>query len=131
MPSLIWVNNDLFSRVRLFRQLTFQVRGLILVNDALVGHFVDDRHGFFEGGLGGVFVLLLHGLQDLFDVGAQHGTQTGVVLAMVFRLTRALLCLYCISQNRLLGIRDVRKARTMLNFAAFVNVTAFNPPLIP
>src|SRR5690606_4657209 len=83
--------------------------GLVLVDDALVGHAINDRHGGLVGGFGVGLVAGLDGLRDFLHLGAHHRAQARIVLAMAFRLPGALLRLLRVSQGlALLGIRISR-----------------------
>ncbi len=80
--------------------------GLVGVNQALARHAINHRHRSLVLGFGFGLVAGINRLDHPLDVGAQHGAHTGVVLAMLFRLTGALLCLNGVGQNsKLLGNR--------------------------
>jgi len=63
---------------------------LVLVDDALVDHAVDDWHGILVGCRGSIFVAGITGLDDILDFGAQKGAQTHIVLTGLLRLAGAL-----------------------------------------
>jgi len=63
---------------------------LVLVDDALVDHAVDDWHGILVGCRGSIFVAGITGLDDILDFGAHQGAQRHIVLAGLLGLTGAL-----------------------------------------
>ena len=65
---------------------------LVLVDDSLVDHGVDDRDGCLVRGLRRFLVTGLAGLDDILDLGAHARAQAHVVLAGLLRLPGALLC---------------------------------------
>ena len=69
-------------------QSGFMPGGLVFVDDALVYHRVNDRHGGLVGRFGRCPVFSLDGIDDFFDPGAQPGTLTGIVQT-VFSACRA------------------------------------------
>ena len=65
-------------------------RCLILVNDALVDHAVDNRNGVFIRSHSCILVAGVTGLNDVLDLSAHARAQAHVVLASLFRLLGAL-----------------------------------------
>ena len=64
--------------------------GLVLVDDTLVDHAVDDRDGVLVGCYGSVFVAGVTGLHDILDLGAHQGAQSHIVFTGLFGLAGAL-----------------------------------------
>ena len=64
--------------------------GLVLVDDALVNHAVDDGHGILVGCRGSVFVAGITGLDDILDLCPHEGAHAHIGLAGLFRLPCAL-----------------------------------------
>ncbi len=63
-------------------QAAFVTGSLVFVNDAFVSHTVDDRNSCFVGsGSSGVFASF-NGINHFFQIGTNHGTQAGIVLAL-------------------------------------------------
>ncbi len=62
---------------------------LVLVDDALVDHAVDDWHSVLVGCRGSFFVAGITGLDDILDLGAQQGAHRHVVLACFLSLAGA------------------------------------------
>ena len=60
-------------------QAALVASGLVLVNDALIGHAVDDRYGAGISGLGCLRVTAFYGSVYFLDLGAHQGAQAGVV----------------------------------------------------
>ena len=54
-------------------------RCLIFMHDALVDHFVYDRHGFGKGGCCSFSVVSFYGPVHALNVGAHHGSLAGVM----------------------------------------------------
>src|SRR5690554_2437224 len=78
------------------------------MNNALVCHAVNDRHRLLIG-CGGIFVVpFFDGGYYTLNVGANHGTETGVMTAGDFVLTRALAGLCRVGQLMLLGYFQCR-----------------------
>ena len=71
-------------------QPAFVASGFVLVDDALVDHAVDDRHGVLVGCCRSVLVAGITGIDDILDLGAHEGTHAHIGLAGLFRLARAL-----------------------------------------
>ena len=65
-------------------------RRLVLVDDTLVYHAVDDRYGVFVCCHGGILVARITGLDDSFDLGTHQRAQAHILLAGLFRLAGAL-----------------------------------------
>ena len=63
---------------------------LVLVDDALVDHAVDDWHSFLVGRRGGILVAGIAGFDDVLDLGAQQGAHAHIVFTGFFRLASAL-----------------------------------------
>ena len=63
----------------------------LFVNDALVGNAVNHGNGGSVSGGSGSLVAGGDSGNDLLDVGTNHGTQAGVMLALVLVLARTLL----------------------------------------
>lgn len=63
---------------------------LVLIDDALIDHAVDDRDGFLVGGRGRVLVARIAGIDDILDFAAQQRAQAHIMLTGLFRLTGAL-----------------------------------------
>ena len=82
MPGLEFKNQRVEAAFR---------KDLVLGEDAFVDHAVHDRLSFFQSSLGFIVVTGLDLGVDLFHVGACHGTQAGVMLAVFLVLTSALL----------------------------------------
>ena len=76
------------------RESALVARGLVLVNDLLVGDAVDHRYRLLEDALRGSLVARHDGLLHALDGGAQSGAQAGVVGALLDGLasTLARLC---------------------------------------
>ena len=55
--------------------------GLVLVDDALVDHAVDDRYGVLVGRHSRIFVAGIACVDDILDFGTHQGAQPHVVLA--------------------------------------------------
>jgi hypothetical protein len=86
-------------------------RCLVLVNDALVGHAVDDRHRLGVGRFRLLRVAGLDGGDDALDVGAHEGTQARVVRAALLGLAGALARLGGVGHVGLLATsRKIRSA---------------------
>ena len=66
--------------------------GLVLVNDTLVDHAVDDRHGILVSSRGSFFVAGITGIDDILDFAAQQGAHPHIVLARFLRLAGAFSC---------------------------------------
>ena len=64
--------------------------GLVLGNNALVDHAVDDRYSILVGCCSCFLVAGIACIDDVFDLGAHHGPHTHVVLAGLLRLAGAL-----------------------------------------
>ena len=64
--------------------------GLVLRNEALIDHAVDDRHCFLVRCCRCVLVAGITGLDDILDLGSHHGAQAHVVLTGFLRLAGAL-----------------------------------------
>jgi len=63
---------------------------LVLIDDALVDHAVDDWHSFLVSCHSSVFVAGITGLDDILNLGAHQGAHAHIVLAGLLRLARAL-----------------------------------------
>jgi len=70
-------------------QAALVASSLVLVDDALVDHAVDDRHGVLVGCHGSVFVAGITGIDDILDLGAHQGTQRHIVFAGLLGLAGA------------------------------------------
>ena len=64
-------------------------RGFVLVDNVLINHAVDHGDSLFIGGLCGIFVTSITGLDDIFDFRTHHGAQAHIGLAGLFRLAGA------------------------------------------
>ena len=62
---------------------------LVLVDDALVDHAVDDRYCILIGRHGSVFVAGITGLDDILDLGTHQGAHAHIGLAGLLRLAGA------------------------------------------
>ncbi len=62
----------------------------VLVDDALVDHAVDDRHGVLVGCHGSILIAGITGLDDTLDFGTHQGAHAHVGLAGLLRLAGAL-----------------------------------------
>jgi hypothetical protein len=98
---------------------------LVLVNEAFPDGLVDDRYSFLVGSLGAFRIASGNSLDDVLDIGAQHGALTCVALTAVLCLTGALTGLGRICQN-LSPVPDSEEPRTMRKSARFVNNFAFS-----
>ena len=78
------------ERLDLGRQAALGTRGLVLVDDLLVGDAVEDGNGLLEDALGGGLVAGFDGLAHALDRGTQGRTLAGVVGALLVSLTGAL-----------------------------------------
>jgi hypothetical protein len=65
-------------------------RGLVLVDDALVDHAIDDRHGVLVSCHGSVFVAGITGIDDILDLASHQGAHAHIGLAGFLRLAGAL-----------------------------------------
>ena len=72
------------------REAALGARGLILVDDLLVGDAVEDRNGLLEDALSGGFVTGFDHLAHTLDRGTQGRTLAGVVGALVVSLAGAI-----------------------------------------
>lgn len=90
--------------------------GLILMDQALVGHAIDDRHRSGISSRRGFFVTTFDSLDHLFDVGAHHRARAGIALAMLFRLTCTFGGLRRVSQGSTPTGSRVRKAAYYADF---------------
>src|SRR5487761_80397 len=88
-----------FESADTFVQAALVTRGLVMVDESLVGDAVNDRHGLPVSGFGFRFLAFSGELHHFLDVTAHHGTQGGVVLTMDHGLAGALLRLLGISQG--------------------------------
>lgn len=70
-------------------QLMLVTGGLVAVDDALIGHTVDDRQCFLQGCHCRVLVLVLGGVDDLTHGTAQQGPFAGISLPSFLTLTGA------------------------------------------
>lgn len=64
-------------------------RSLVLVNDTLVDHAVDDRHGILVGCGSSFLVAGITGVDDILDFRAQQGAHRHIVLACFLGLAGA------------------------------------------
>ena len=82
------------DRLDLGRQTALVARGLVLVNNFLVGDTIDHGHGFLINALSSSLVASDNRLLYTLDSRTQSGTQTGVVGALLDSLacTLAGLC---------------------------------------
>src|SRR5690606_27627849 len=87
-----------FERLHSGIQPALVTSGLVLVNDTLVSHPVDDRHCLGVGSRRILIIAFGDGLDDVLHVGANHGTKTCVMAACNFVLTCALAGLCGVSQ---------------------------------
>jgi hypothetical protein len=92
------------KRLDLRGQATLVAGGLVFVDDFLVGNAVDDRHGLGKHVPGSGFVAARDSLAHTLDGGAQGGTQTDVVGALLDRLTDALSGLCAIGHEKILNV---------------------------
>src|SRR5690554_6227565 len=72
-------------------QAALVTSGLVLGDDALVGHAVDDRNGSSVGGLGFFQILGVDRFYNVLDVGTNHGAQACIVIAALLGLLGAFL----------------------------------------
>ena len=72
---------------------------LIGMDKALAGGAVNHRNSGFKSGFRLGFIPGVDGFDDLFDIRAHPGTDAGVLLTMLFRLTDTLFCLSSIGQD--------------------------------
>src|SRR5690606_16552802 len=70
-------------------QAALVTSGLVLVDDAFVGHTVDYRHGCNVSSTSFFQIFCIQGLDHILDVGADHGAQAGVVAATLLSLNCA------------------------------------------
>jgi len=105
------------------REAALVTGSLVLVNKALAGGFIDHRYGFVVSGLGRFLVTSGNRLDDILDMGAQHGALAAVALAAAFRLTGSLTCLGRVCQN-LSPDPDSKERGTMRISGPFVNYPA-------
>ena len=71
--AAFFCSEDLASDGQCFHalvQAALVTRGFVLLNNALVHHAVDDRHGIFVGRLCSVLVTGITCLDDIFNLGA-------------------------------------------------------------
>ena len=69
------------------------------MDDALVGHTVDNRHSVVVSRTGLFCITGIYGRYHFFDNGAHQGTLACVVIATLFCLASAFFCLWRISQR--------------------------------
>ncbi|OBZ29678.1 hypothetical protein BK643_16255 [Pseudomonas protegens] len=67
-------------------QTTFMASSLVLVDDAFIGHAVDNWHSQNISSLRFFSVFCVDGFNYILDVGTNHGTQAGVVAATLLSL---------------------------------------------
>ena len=64
---------------------------LVFVDDAFVRHTVNNRHGFGIGRSGAFFIAIIDSGNYFFDVGANHRSQTSIMVAALSCLSGAFL----------------------------------------
>jgi hypothetical protein len=100
-------------------EAAFVARGLVFVDKALAGRFVDYRDSFLVSRLGRFRVTGVNGFNNILNMGAQHGALTGVALTTDFRLTRAFTRLCRICQN-LSPVPDSKKEPATMRILAVI-----------
>jgi len=73
-------------------QTAFMARGLVAMDQALVGHAVDCGHCVFVGSFCCRLVAFFNSVVNAFDVSAHHSAHAHVVGATVNGLTGAFSC---------------------------------------
>src|SRR5690606_12647488 len=86
-------------------QAALVASGLVLVDDVLVSHAIDDAGGLAEDFVGSCLVAGVDGLANTLDRGTQHGTDAGVVFVAGHCLAGALASLCGISHMYLLSFK--------------------------
>jgi len=90
---IFFSGRDRYSDGECFNSLVqpaFVASGFVLVDDALVDHAVDDRHGVLVGCCRSVLVAGITGLDDSLDLAAHEGAHAHIGLAGLLRLAGAL-----------------------------------------
>src|SRR5690606_39924720 len=98
-------------------QAALVARSLVFVDQTLARHAVDGRNCSLVSSLCIGFAARGDGIDDLLDMGAQHGTHACIVLAALLRLTRALSGLCGIGQGLTPACPAVWKAAYYACFA--------------
>lgn len=83
-----------------FIQSALMPGSLILVNNALVDHSVDDRYGACVVGRRGSLVARFNRLDDILDKSTHFRTLRHVVLASLFTLSGALACRFNVGHGK-------------------------------
>src|SRR5690606_24500880 len=81
-------------------QAALVTSSLVLVDDALVGHAVNDRYGGGVGSVGLAEALGVERLGHVLDVGTDHGAQAGVMATTLLSLFRAFFGRRCIGHRQ-------------------------------
>jgi Tfp pilus assembly ATPase PilU len=93
IPSKVLTMEDL-GMGEVFKKITDVPRGLVLENQALGRHAVEQRDGATVGGLGSGLVAGVDRLDHLLDLGAHHAALAGIPLAALLGLACALAGLW-------------------------------------
>ena len=73
-------------------QTAFMARGLVAMDQALVGHAVDRGHCVFIGSFGCRLIAFFNSVVNTFDIGAHHSAHAHVLGATGNGLTGAFSC---------------------------------------
>ena len=95
---------------------------LVLVDDSLVNHPIDDWHRLFVSSDGGIFIAGIAGFHYSLDLGTHERAQAHVVFARFFRLAGAFAGRFNVC-HWLLPCPALEKARIIRGRTGIVNGT--------
>ena len=118
MPAFLFEEQSHLHRANMLVQAGLMTGCLILVNNALARHLVDDGNRCLVGCLCGALVAAGNCVNHFLDVGTHHAAIAGIAYTVFFRLTGAFFSLWGISHLILLINIQFRKTGNYADFCS-------------